>query len=90
MTRGDAKWYYRVWLEDSVAGQATAIAARDELRGKNLACWCHIWQCPKCERFCDIWTHERAPKCTYDHHAATVMLRVPCHCDILLKYAQQT
>jgi hypothetical protein len=31
---------YRCWLDD--AGRDVAEAARTELRGKNLACWCRL------------------------------------------------
>lgn len=58
------------------------IKIRQELRGKNLACWCHLWQCPKCKHYCDLWPDSKGPHCGCD--GDTVMLRVPCHCDILL------
>lgn len=31
---------YRVWLDMTLPGQAVKEAARKELRGKDLACWC--------------------------------------------------
>ena len=31
---------FREWLEATGAGRELAAAARAELRGKNLACWC--------------------------------------------------
>lgn len=33
---------YRMWLEVSLAGQEIKEAARRELRGKDLACWCGL------------------------------------------------
>lgn len=33
---------YRRWLEKSPQGQAIVEAARKELRGKALGCWCKI------------------------------------------------
>jgi len=35
---------FALWLANTVAGQKLAIAARRELRGKNLACWCPLGQ----------------------------------------------
>jgi hypothetical protein len=31
---------FREWLSATAAGQAVTRAARDELRGRDLACWC--------------------------------------------------
>lgn len=33
---------FGAWLESTPAGQALAAAAREELAGKNLACWCAL------------------------------------------------
>ena len=35
-----AQAQYREWLAKDPEGRALAQAAREELRGKNLACWC--------------------------------------------------
>lgn len=40
--RRNAVEMYRHWLRQSPAGQAIAAAARVELRGKVLACWCKV------------------------------------------------
>jgi hypothetical protein len=64
------------------------------LRGKNLACWCHIWQCLKCLRFSDVDKPIRlTPYCFCSSHpklmhsAPCLMHRVPCHADVLLELA---
>lgn len=36
----DAVECFRLWLTDNDDGKAVALAAKQELRGKNLACWC--------------------------------------------------
>ena len=33
---------FRTWIESTPAGKAIAEAAREELRGRNLACWCPL------------------------------------------------
>ena len=33
---------FRAWLASTAAGRALADAAREELRGTNLACWCPL------------------------------------------------
>lgn len=33
---------YQLWLTKTAAGKTLAIAARRELKGRNLACWCRI------------------------------------------------
>jgi uncharacterized protein DUF4326 len=33
---------FRAWLASTQAGKALADAARVELRGRNLACWCPL------------------------------------------------
>ena len=33
---------YRRWLGEDPAGQRVAAQAREQLRGKNLACWCPL------------------------------------------------
>jgi hypothetical protein len=35
---------YADWLELDPEGQKIAAAAKVELRGKDLACWCPLWQ----------------------------------------------
>lgn len=62
------------------------------LRGKNLACWCHIWRCPKCGKYAD-YNLESGRPVICDHGNIndvanwTTMLRVPCHADVLLEIA---
>lgn len=53
------------------------------LRGHNLACYCHIWQCPKCKKYCDQYADSTGPHCMCDGY--TTMQRVPCHVDVLLE-----
>lgn len=53
--RSDAVWAFETWLHDSFAGKQMMLEARQELRGRDLACWCP--------------------------------LGVPCHADVLLRYA---
>lgn len=38
----DAVACFRYWLADNPAGRELAEAAKRELRGKNLACWCKV------------------------------------------------
>jgi hypothetical protein len=33
---------FRTWLRSTAAGKALADAARETLRGRNLACWCPL------------------------------------------------
>jgi hypothetical protein len=33
---------FRAWIISTAAGEALASAAREELRGMNLACWCAL------------------------------------------------
>lgn len=40
--RGDCVKYFRAWVEDTEPGRLLAEAARRELRGKDLACWCPL------------------------------------------------
>ena len=39
-----AVWNYELWIQGTDEGQRVADAARRELRGKNLACWCPLDQ----------------------------------------------
>lgn len=41
-TRGNAIGAFLYWLDVSCPGQELKEAARRELRGKNLACWCPL------------------------------------------------
>lgn len=40
--RADVVVRFAKWIRESSDGKATARAAREELRGKNLACWCPL------------------------------------------------
>ena len=37
--------FFEAWLKTTVEGRQLAEAARRELRGFNLACWCNFWEC---------------------------------------------
>ena len=39
-----AVWNYELWIQGTDEGKRIAEAARRELRGKNLACWCPLDQ----------------------------------------------
>lgn len=39
-TPSDAVRFFRNWLKISPLGRELAVAAKRDLRGKNLACWC--------------------------------------------------
>jgi hypothetical protein len=85
----DAVNMYRDYLTRGLFSVSLEI---EKLRGKNLACWCHIWQCPRCGHYCDT-PEEHEPECwCADEHGwvggTTVMLRVPCHADILIELCQ--
>ena len=41
-TRQQSVDLYRRWLADTAEGRAIAAAARRELAGKSLACWCPL------------------------------------------------
>ena len=41
-TREDAIACYRIWLQENNDGKEITAAARNKLRGKNLACWCKL------------------------------------------------
>lgn len=41
---GEVVRQYREWLNNSLPGQEIKEAARVELRGKHLVCWCPLWQ----------------------------------------------
>jgi hypothetical protein len=40
--RADVVVRFAKWIRESLDGKAAARAAREELRGKNLACWCPL------------------------------------------------
>jgi len=44
-SRADVIAHYRYWLCETEAGRAVASAAKSELRGKHLACWCAPLPC---------------------------------------------
>lgn len=44
-SREDAIHYYREWLLTTAEGHALMEAARRELRGKHLVCWCKPEAC---------------------------------------------
>lgn len=43
----EAVFRFEVWLKETPEGRAVADAAKTELRGKNLACWCPL-NAPAC------------------------------------------
>ena len=51
MTREGCVGAFREWLDETEEGRMLAAEAVEELRGKNLACWCSL------DDFChaDVW-----------------------------------
>lgn len=43
--RAEAVGRFQTWLRNTPEGRAVAEAARNELRGKNLMCWCGKGPC---------------------------------------------
>ena len=84
-------------VEESVVAFRAMITKSDvrlrgiqmALRGKNLACWCHIWKCPQCGRFSDVDIAGTVPWCQNVKHWECPMVRVPCHADVLLELANK-
>lgn len=88
-TAAEAVAEFRALLSQDVAEEPVVL---DPLRGKNLACWCHIWVCPKCGGYIDEDTPDRQPiRCPYCNpiNEAPYMSRVPCHADVLLELANK-
>ena len=44
LTQEEAVALFRLWLAKTKEGRAVAVAAKAELRGKNVACWCRLDQ----------------------------------------------
>jgi len=44
LTKQQAVDHFREWLAKTPAGLDMAAAAREQLRGKDLACWCGLDQ----------------------------------------------
>lgn len=57
------------------------------LRGKDLACWCPVWECDAGHKFAEEIGYSRVikhcPKC------GRALRRSECHADILLELASQ-
>ena len=52
-----------------------------ELRGKDLACWCRVLECPGCHMNFTERRYKRCPLC------GCAIVRVPCHADVLIEEA---
>lgn len=61
------------------------IKIRDELRGKNLACWCPLWECRRCGPSAKV-TYYDGPHCEKCGMSDTIVT-APCHADVLLEIA---
>jgi len=62
MSREEAMAAYRAWLDASETGQTIKKAARDELRGKNLACWCRLDEACHADVLLDLANAQRSTR----------------------------
>ncbi|HVS71373.1 MAG TPA: DUF4326 domain-containing protein [Phycisphaerae bacterium] len=51
---GNAVGLFRAWLKNVPAGRGVADAARRELRGKRLGCWCPLGRACHADVLCEI------------------------------------
>lgn len=66
---------------------STHARIRNDLRGKNLACWCPIWICKNGHKFGNEIKPSRVPK--YCPKGCGILSRAPCHADVLLEIANK-
>lgn len=88
---------FRAWLDDMDPVDLDRLLA--PLRGKNLACWCRVYECDQCGK-----TWEDDTTLTADGHSCSCIIstpteyrrctgtvrRVPCHGDVWIEKANKT